>query len=87
MNFNRQKEMLMTLKKSWARYLMLQDLPSVDSSKQKPGLRALKMIFKMLRMRRIKQKKNWMTLEILQVAQETVLQSQKGLLLLLLGLF
>lgn len=44
-------------------------------------------IFKMLRMRRIKQKKNWMTLEILQVAQETVLQSQKGLLLLLLGLF
>lgn len=58
MNFNRQKEMLMTLKKSWARYLMPQDLPLVDSNKQNPGLSALKMIFKMLRMRRIKQKKN-----------------------------
>lgn len=48
MNFNRQKEMLMTLKKSWARYLMPQDLPLVDSNKQNPGLSALKMIFKMV---------------------------------------
>ena len=58
MNFSRQKETLMILKKRWEGYLMLQDPPSMDSSKQKTGLRALKMIFKTLRMRRIKQKKN-----------------------------
>ena len=58
MNFSRQKETLMILKKRWEGYLMPQDPLSVDSGKQKTGLRALKMIFKMLRMRRIKQKKN-----------------------------